>query len=66
MAIEAPFLNILNQCKLISYHMHKSDTPQGICVRARKEECAFAVTQQANHIGFVPHSEAVDMLKVLL
>lgn len=46
--------------------MHKPDTPQGICARARKEECAFAVTQLASDIGFVLHSETVDVLKVLL
>lgn len=38
--------------------MHQSNIPQGIYVRARKEECAFAVTQPVNHFGFVPHSEA--------
>lgn len=59
-------MNRLNHCMLVSYHMHKSATPQGTCVRARKEECAFAVTQLANHIGFVPHSEAVDVLEILL
>lgn len=30
------------------------------------KERAFAATQLANDIGFVPHSEAVDVLKVLL
>lgn len=43
---------------LIPYHMHQSNIPQGIYVRARKEECAFAVTQSVNPFGFVPHSEA--------
>lgn len=38
--------------------MHQSNTPQGIYVRARKEECAFAVTQPVNPFGFLPHSEA--------
>jgi len=51
---------------LISYHTHKSDAPQGMHVRARAKECAFAVTQLANHIGSVPHSETVDTSKVLL
>lgn len=43
---------------LISYCMHQPNIPQGIYVRARKEECAFAVTQPVNPFGFVPHSEA--------
>lgn len=40
---------------LISYHMHQSNIPQGIYVR--EGECAFAVTQPVNPLGFVPYSE---------
>lgn len=42
---------------LVYYHMHQSNIPQGTCVRARKEECAFAITQPVNPFGFVPYSE---------
>lgn len=43
---------------LLSYHMHQSNIPQGMYVRARKEEFASAATQPVNPIGFVPYSEA--------
>lgn len=48
------------------YHTCKSDTFQGIHAAARKQQHPFAVTQLSNHYGFVPHSETVDMLKVLM
>lgn len=38
--------------------MHQSNIPQGMYVRARKEEFASAATQPVNPIGFVPYSEA--------
>lgn len=43
---------------LVSYHIHQSNIPQGMYVRAREEECAFAVTKPVNAFGFVPYSEA--------
>lgn len=47
--------------------MHKLDTPQGIIGWANVSEPGKRnVTQLANHVGSVPHSEAVDMFKVLL
>lgn len=44
------------------YHTCKSDTFQGVRAAASKKQHPFAVTQLANHYGFVSHSETVDML----
>lgn len=37
--------------------MHQSNISQGVCVRARKEECAFLIIRSVNPFGFVPYSE---------